>query len=1007
MRIKYIIALIAFSSNLIAQTPIETERRINYYFPNYPKSPSTFLFTKYGEVQNSKYTGSNSPKIDLINIENEVMNIPISLNYISGNGIKVKQEASSVGLGWTIPMPTITQSILGKDDFDTSFSKLKPDYMANNSPFPSQLASDLQITGICVPNLSISNPTNTINNQPQEYSFGYYTGLAFQMPVCNHFLSANSIIEWTDTQPDVFLINLFGERIEFASSFQSCGVYSNTNYQFKVLNRLDYSIQYSNAGFEITDNKGIKYYFTQKETVNDYHSGAIEKNWFLTKIKNLKNKEINFNYTQITNVGNLVNLSQVLNYTTDSFKDHTTAFGPNASHTMGYSVDDYSWEQYTIAANSKVMNSTYAKSFQNYIYLSEIVFDNGKVTFDYSNREDNATKKIDFIRLYNYKNNLVKSIVFNYSYFLANTTTNYYQYNINNYNIANDYLGSYNFKRLKLDSISINNDENYSFDYESVLFPPKTSFAVDYWGYYNGANSNLTFIPNPNDFNINNPTMPVFAGINDNIKTSNLNFLKAGMLKKITYPTKGYSEFEYEENEATNLFSSNNPSTIIKGNGLRMKFQTNFSNLSQIANKMNFQYEDGLCMNPISFKKNMNLSSKVSEYSKQYITVLQFNSNSFSSSYLFSNGDYTGYSKVIEFEESGNGKKISFYANTLGYVDAPMNIPNRKGINTENGLIIKEQIFDSSNSLKLEDLYTYITYLTPDMNYGVIKRFDGFWICSYYDFFISQLVPSYNSATKFGYYPIYSTKSVLTKKQTKEYFGSNIVENEVVYNYDTHRLVSQVSYSTGKLTKYFYPYNRLNDPFVAAMHYGNKVFDELIETQDYDQTTLLNTTKKIFANDASTNNFILPKSIFSSKGSNSLEKKITYDFYDTKGNITQYTIENGTPVSIIWGYNNTQPIAKIENATYASISESTITNLQNLSNTGTEANLIIALNNLRTSLPNAMITTYTHKPLVGVSTVTDPKGDLQSYHYDNFNRLQFVKDKDDKILSENQYHYKN
>ena len=54
-----------------------------------------------------------------------------------------------------------------------------------------------------------------------------------------------------------------------------------------------------------------------------------------------------------------------------------------------------------------------------------------------------------------------------------------------------------------------------------------------------------------------------------------------------------------------------------------------------------------------------------------------------------------------------------------------------------------------------------------------------------------------------------------------------------------------------------------------------------------------------------------------------------------------------------------------------------------------------------------MITTYTHKPLIGVSTVTDPKGDEQSYHYDSFNRLQYVKDKEGNILSENQYHYKN
>lgn len=54
-----------------------------------------------------------------------------------------------------------------------------------------------------------------------------------------------------------------------------------------------------------------------------------------------------------------------------------------------------------------------------------------------------------------------------------------------------------------------------------------------------------------------------------------------------------------------------------------------------------------------------------------------------------------------------------------------------------------------------------------------------------------------------------------------------------------------------------------------------------------------------------------------------------------------------------------------------------------------------------------MITTYTYKPLISISTLTDAKGERQNYHYDGFNRLQYVKDAQDNILSENKYHYKN
>ena len=54
-----------------------------------------------------------------------------------------------------------------------------------------------------------------------------------------------------------------------------------------------------------------------------------------------------------------------------------------------------------------------------------------------------------------------------------------------------------------------------------------------------------------------------------------------------------------------------------------------------------------------------------------------------------------------------------------------------------------------------------------------------------------------------------------------------------------------------------------------------------------------------------------------------------------------------------------------------------------------------------------MVTTYTYKPLVGISSITDPKGYITTYEYDELNRLKFVKDRDGNIISENIYKYKN
>ncbi|QSW87974.1 RHS repeat protein [Flavobacterium endoglycinae] len=200
----------------------------------------------------------------------------------------------------------------------------------------------------------------------------------------------------------------------------------------------------------------------------------------------------------------------------------------------------------------------------------------------------------------------------------------------------------------------------------------------------------------------------------------------------------------------------------------------------------------------------------------------------------------------------------------------------------------------------------------------------------------------------------------------------------------------------------------------------NKI-DKPIKTETFINNVQTSESITKFEQSSATGNLLLPREIHSSKGLvetfpfDNANRKVNFTLYDTdmfngvalgNGNILEYSIENRTPISIIWGYNKSQPIAKVENATYSQIS-SYVANLQNLSNTGTEADLITALNALRTALPNAMVTTYTYLPLVGVSTITDPKGDKITYTYDSAGRLQFVKDAQGNLISENQYHYKN
>ena len=255
-----------------------------------------------------------------------------------------------------------------------------------------------------------------------------------------------------------------------------------------------------------------------------------------------------------------------------------------------------------------------------------------------------------------------------------------------------------------------------------------------------------------------------------------------------------------------------------------------------------------------------------------------------------------------------------------------------------------------------------------------------------------------------GLHPVNYPRLEPTKIISKTYLSGNVIENTQNFTYNfVNWLLSEKETFTSTSNeinreKYFYyPENAFNNPHRKS---------DLERVEVYKNSELLTTnTTEYFSGWTPINSF-LPKTIKSSKTNNALENKFVFNNYNAFGKPLEVQQESGIPITYIWGYNQTQPIAKIENATYTQV-QPYEANLQTLSNGTDEASLITALNNLRTSLPNAMITTYTYKPLVGISSITDPKGDKITYHYDGFNRLQFVKDKNGSILSDNKYYYKN
>lgn len=248
---------------------------------------------------------------------------------------------------------------------------------------------------------------------------------------------------------------------------------------------------------------------------------------------------------------------------------------------------------------------------------------------------------------------------------------------------------------------------------------------------------------------------------------------------------------------------------------------------------------------------------------------------------------------------------------------------------------------------------------------------------------------------------------------SRNYFDSGITEtkNEIFRNANNYR--TQLQRTTAfdgaiQETSYQYALDKNNQKLIDANMFGIPLETKTTIKKDVaDPGKIMARAETKYENAG--NKF--PSSAVSYDSQNSLASEVIFNQYDSKGNLEEYTTKDGIPVSLVWGYNKTQPIAKIEGATYSQVSPY-ISDMVTRSDADTDSTSEQVLQNAldifrnKAELVGFRITTYVYDPLVGMKSMTPPSGIREIYQYDKAGRLDKITDENGNVLKKYKYNYK-
>ena len=819
-----------------------------------------------------------------------------------------------------------------------------------------------------------------------------------------------------DSKPDEFSFSF----LNYSGTF-----YIDENRNWRVRSDVKLEIEMSNSfqKFTITDPSGVQYVFGDNENDIEYCGAFLDvsipefrrKTWNLSRIISTSGEVIQFEYER-----------------------GSTILNPQP------------WWHFSFYSSGNVEINRMTGSQIKPSYLKKIITPVSEVIFERSTSKE-LKYRIDEFE--SHRNWALQNWLYNYVPFINYFTGGSPQYSqvitapdvtslfasldfqqLNSIKVKSyfdarpieqidfTYSSSYE-ERLKLKSIVNLIKKRHQFYYtddfnNQLKFPAYCSGQIDLWGFYNGRTqdytSNATFLAS---------------------REPDVNKLQYELLKRIVYPTKGYSDYTFEAHSYSKEVAGVRYDPLINnsqnkfGGGVRVRKVENFDSNGQAIDSREFFYSESyLPTGPTG------LSTGILGGQTFYFYLPPQGSATTGSGDMYSInpasasniGSIVTYSQITEVQSDGSfiQRNYSNFDNGIGgeYMDAEpiyrMGAKNKYAFSSkafERGKLLNERIYSVKNGVHKLLFNSVSNYIRLNESTNFLRtydiRYNGSPISSYetsaikvgiYPYVLSNMqMKTYDQSdpgneskvlvtnTAYNYVPIgqsIASNDLLPRKVTMTNPTGEKVITENKYASDYGAVITPIGPAAGGIS--YLQQNHIVDKAIESITYLQR--DENGSTLNYLMSGFLN-TYKVFGNGKGLlwENYarkIADGTPFTTYGwstvtgnafnfdPSSFKLASSINDYDIVGNPLSATLADGINNTYAWGYNNSLPVSFVSNQEASQLIQHKVD--------------------------------YLYLPMVGVSEITDLNSLKTNVTYDVRSRVRYISDNDDLIIKRFLSNYK-